>query len=334
MRFDLSMASDPQTPDQVQPFEILVPAAAAGYRLDQLLAERCPDYSRSRLQHWIKSGRVLLDGRSCRPRERLRGGERVVVRPEPEPQVFDQGQAMALDILYEDAALLVLNKPPGLVVHPAAGNPHGTLLNGLLAHHPPLAQIPRAGIVHRLDKETSGLLVVAKTLPAQHALVKQLQARSVKREYIALVQGLMTAGGTVDAPVGRHPVNRVRMAVVESGKPAVTHYRVLRRFRAHTEIEVELETGRTHQIRVHMAHIRYPLLGDPLYGGRLRLPPGADVDLLRTLRSFRRQALHAQRLTLQHPQSGERLSWTAPLPADMQDLLAALEADKIRCSSR
>ena len=322
------MGSDPDAAVEVRSLEFLVPPEAAGYRLDQLLAERCPDYSRSRLQHWIKTGRVLLDGNSCRPKERLRGGERILLRPELDPEVTDEGEAMPLDILYEDDALLVVNKPAGLVMHPAAGNPKGTLLNGLLAHHPELSRIPRAGIVHRLDKETSGLLVVAKTLKAQNALVSQLQVRSVKREYRAVVQGVMTAGGTVDAPIARHPVNRLRMAVIESGKPAVTHYRVLERFRAHTFIKVDLETGRTHQIRVHMAHIHHPLVGDPLYGGRLRLPPGASEGLVETLRGFRRQALHALRLTLQHPESGERLSWEAPLPADLQQLLAALEADR------
>jgi len=324
------MASDPRPADEVQELTFQAPEASAGQRLDQLLAELCPDYSRSRLQHWIKTGRVLLDGRTSRPKEKLRGGERIAVRPEPEPEVFDQGEAMALEILYEDDALLVVNKPAGLVVHPAAGNPRGTLLNGLLAHHPPLAQVPRAGIVHRLDKETSGLLVVAKTLAAQNALVRQLQARSVKREYRAVVQGVMTAGGTVDAPIGRHPVNRLRMAVIESGKPAVTHYRVLQRFRSHTYIKVDLETGRTHQIRVHMAHIHHPLLGDPLYGGRLKLPPEAGDALVETLRGFRRQALHALRLTLQHPERGETLTWEAPMPEDMQRLLAVLGEDAVR----
>jgi 23S rRNA pseudouridine1911/1915/1917 synthase len=321
------MASDRQSSGEVQPVEIEVPLESAGQRLDQLLAIRCPDYSRSRLQHWIKTGRVLLDGRSCLPKQKLRGGERIVLRPELEAEVFDQGEAMLLDILFEDEALLVVNKPAGLVMHPAAGNPTGTLLNGLLAYHPPLAQVPRAGIVHRLDKETSGLLVVAKTLSAQNALVRQLQARSVKREYRAVTQGVMTAGGTVDAPIARHPVNRLRMAVIDSGKPAVTHYRILQRFRAHTYLKVNLETGRTHQIRVHMAHIRYPLVGDPLYGGRLKLPRGAGEVLIETLRRFRRQALHAMRLSLEHPLSGEQLSWEAPLPEDMQVLLAALEAD-------
>ena len=324
------MGSDKINAPQVQVLDILVPDSAAGNRLDQLLADMCPDYSRSRLQHWIKTGRVTLDGRECRPREKLRGGERVLVRPELETEVADEGEAMPLEILFEDEAILVLNKPAGLVMHPAAGNPRGTLLNGLLAHHPPLAQIPRAGIVHRLDKETSGLLVVAKTLSAQNSLVQQLQARSVKREYLAVTQGVMTAGGTVDAPIGRHPVNRLRMAVTQSGKAAVTHYRVLQRFPAHTYIRVSLETGRTHQIRVHMAHIHYPLVGDPLYGGRLKLPAGASEALRETLRHFHRQALHATRLTLEHPDSAETLSWEAPLPADFQGLLTALEEDSVR----
>jgi 23S rRNA pseudouridine1911/1915/1917 synthase len=324
------MNSDHRSSDEVQPLEIVVPFSAAGCRLDQLLAERCPDFSRSRLQRWIKTGRVLLDGGSCRPRDKLRGGERILVSPQLETEVADQGEAMPLEILFEDDALLVINKPAGLVMHPAVGNPQGTLLNGLLAHHPPLAQVPRAGIVHRLDKETSGLLVVAKTLAAQNALVRQLQARSVKREYRAVTQGVMTSGGRVDAPIGRHPVNRLRMAVVESGKPALTHYRVLRRYPAHTYIKVNLETGRTHQIRVHMAHIHFPLVGDPLYGGRLKLPSGAGELLIETLRCFRRQALHAMRLSLRHPESGEELSWEAPLPTDMQGLLAALEEDAAR----
>ena len=324
------MGSDNNIPDQVQILELLVPDSAAGSRLDQLLAEKCPDYSRSRLQHWIKTGRVTLDGETCRPREKLRGGERILLRPELEAEVRDQGEAMPLDILYEDDSLLVVNKPAGLVMHPAAGNPRGTLLNGLLAHHPALAQIPRAGIVHRLDKETSGLLVVAKTLAAQNALVRQLQARSVKREYRAVTQGVMTAGGSVDAPIGRHPVNRLRMSVIETGKPALTHYRVLQRFRAHTSIRVNLETGRTHQIRVHMAHIHYPLVGDPLYGGRLKIPAGAGENLGQTLRSFHRQALHAARLSLQHPETQETLTWEAPLPDDFQSLLNALEEDAVR----
>ena len=313
-----------------EPLELQVPETAAGVRLDQLLAERFPAYSRSRLQRWIKSGQVLLDGRSCQAKEKLRGGERIVVTPVLEAEIDDQAEAMALDILFEDESLLVINKPAGLVMHPAAGNPHGTLLNGLLSHLPGLAQIPRAGIVHRLDKETSGLLVVAKTLAAQNALVRQLQARTVKREYRAIVQGIVSVGGSVDAPIGRHPVNRLRMAVIESGKPAVTHYRVIERFRAHTYLKVNLETGRTHQIRVHMAHLHHPLLGDPVYGGRLKLPAGASDALIEMLRRFRRQALHAMRLELIHPVLGEPMAWKAPLPDDMQQLLQVLKTDAVQ----
>jgi 23S rRNA pseudouridine1911/1915/1917 synthase len=238
---------------------------------------------------------------------------------------------MALEIVHEDDELLVLNKPAGLVVHPAAGHGDGTLLNALLHHHPALELLPRAGIVHRLDKETTGLMVVAKTLPAQTALVAQLQARNVHREYEAVVVGLPTGGGRVDAPIGRHPRDRQRMAVVRaespSGKPAVTHYRLIQRFRAHTHLRCLLETGRTHQIRVHMAHINHPLVGDPVYGGRFRIPAGMAAERVEALRSFPRQALHARRLALAHPRTGEEVQWEAPLPADMEALLAMLEAD-------
>jgi len=322
--------SDTLPPPEVQCLRLQVPENSAGMRLDRLLAERFPDYSRSRLQHWIKGGQVRLDGMPCQGKQKLRGGELVEITPLLEAEVVDRGQAMALDILFEDASLLVVNKPAGLVMHPAAGNPDGTLLNGLLAHLPGLARLPRAGIVHRLDKETSGLLVVAKTEASRNSLVRQLQARSVKREYRALVQGVMTAGGTVDAPLGRHPVNRLRRAVTEAGKPAVTHYRVVERFRAHTYLKIHLETGRTHQIRVHMAHIHHPLLGDPLYGGRLKLPAGAGDGLVDALRGFRRQALHARRLELIHPASGEAMAWEAPLPEDMQRLLRVLREDAAR----
>ena len=299
----------------------------AGKRLDLVLAELFDGYSRSRLQRWIRDGRVTLDGKPCRAKDKVWGGETIRLQPVMEEEVSAKAQAIALDILFEDDSLLVVNKPVGLVVHPAAGNPDGTLLNALLHHQPKLSQVPRAGIVHRLDKETSGLLVVAKTLQAQTSLVEQLQARSVRREYRAIVQGVLTAGGRVDEPIGRHPVNRLKMAVTESGKPAVTHYRVLQRFRAHSYLRVNLETGRTHQIRVHMAHIQHPLMGDPLYGGRLKLPAGASEALRETLRGFRRQALHALRLELQHPMSGEILSWEAPLPEDMQQLLSVLQED-------
>jgi len=307
--------------------EAQVPEALAGRRLDQVLAELFPDFSRSRLQQWVKSGCVEVDGQRLRPRDKLHGGERIVLTAQLVQETAFEPEPIPLDIVYEDEALLVINKPAGLVVHPAAGNWQGTLLNALLHHVPALAQVPRAGIVHRLDKDTTGLLVVAKTLEAQTSLVEQLQARSFTREYDAVVNGVLTGGGTVNAPIARHPVDRKRMAVVRSGKPAVTHYRVAERFRAHTHIKVQLETGRTHQIRVHMAHQRYPLVGDPVYGGRLRIPPASGEALMQMLRGFPRQALHASRLGLVHPQSGEYMEWQAPLPGDMQALLAVLRED-------
>lgn len=305
-----------------------VPEALAGRRLDQVLAELFSDFSRSRLQQWVKDGSVLVDGKPMRPRDKLYGGEEIVVQVKLEAETAFAPEPIPLDIVYEDEAILVINKPAGLVVHPAAGNWQGTLLNALLHHAPQLASVPRAGIVHRLDKETTGLLVVAKSLEAQTSLVEQLQARSFTREYDAVVNGVLTGGGTVDAPMGRHPVDRKRMAVVRSGgKPAVTHYRVEERFRAHTHLKIRLETGRTHQIRVHMAHLRYPLVGDPVYGGRLRLPPASGERLQETLRRFPRQALHASRLGLQHPQTGEYMEWQAELPEDMKQLIAVLRED-------
>ena len=300
----------------------------AGMRLDQALAALFGDYSRSRIQQWVREGRVKLDGQSvCRPREKVFGGERVVLEAQLANQVENRPQAIPLDILYQDSELMIIDKPPGLVVHPAAGNPDGTLQNALLHHDPELARLPRAGIVHRLDKDTSGLLVVARSPAAHKSLVEQLQSRQVKREYRAVVCGLPTAGGRVDQPIGRHPLHRTRMAVVVSGKPAVTHYRLVERFRAHTLLRVHLETGRTHQIRVHMAYIRYPLLGDPVYGGRLRIPAGASPALQSLLRGFRRQALHAIRLGLVHPGSGEWVEWERGVPEDMQMLLDGLRQD-------
>jgi len=297
-------------------------------RLDQALARLLPEYSRSRLQAWIRDGLLTLDGRRCRPRDRVAGGERAELLVLMEEQVAYMPQQIPLAIVFEDDELLIIDKPPGLVMHPAAGNLDGTLLNGLLHHDPRLSRLPRCGIVHRLDKETSGLLVVARTLRAHTSLVAQLQARSIKRQYLAVVTGVPVAGGTVDAPIGRHPTVRTRMAVTPGGKPAVTHYRVKERYRNHCLLEVRLETGRTHQIRVHLAHIRYPILGDPVYGGRLRLPPGAAPVLTGCLREFRRQALHAERLTLTHPGSGEELSWQAPPPQDMGELIELLRADR------
>jgi len=304
-----------------------IPATAAGRRLDQVLAELFSGYSRSRLQQWIKQGSVLLNGHTAPARYRVAGGEQVEIAAQLRVETGVQPQPIPLDVRFEDPHLLVLNKPPGLVVHPAAGNPEGTLQNALLYHYPQLASLPRAGIVHRLDKDTSGLMVVARSLSAHKSLVEQLQARSVRREYLALVQSSVTAGGTIEAPIGRHPRDRLRMAVVPSGKPAITHYRILERFPAHTLLEVSLETGRTHQIRVHMAYIRCPLVGDPLYAGRQKLPRGASPRLREAVSSFRRQALHAARLELTHPASGERLSWQAEMPDDFSRLLDILREE-------
>lgn len=304
-----------------------IPEELAGRRLDQALAELFPDYSRSRLTQWVRAGQVRLDDRLPRPRDRVLGGEEVVIEAELEEEGRVVAEDIPLDIRYEDTSILVIHKPAGLVVHPAAGNPAGTLQNALLHHDPGLAAIPRAGIVHRLDKDTSGLMVVARTLGAHKSLVEQLQARTMGREYEAVVQRVLPAGGTVDAPVGRHPVDRKRMAVTGGGKPAITHYRVLERFRGHTHVRVRLETGRTHQIRVHMAHIHCPLVGDPVYGGRARIPAGTTVSLREALQRFPRQALHAARLTLRHPETGKEMSWDAPLPEDMVRLLECLRAD-------
>ncbi len=314
------------TPDR-EGIQCRIPPDYSGKRLDQALAELLPDYSRSRLQQWMKAGLIQLDGCPARPRDRVSGGETVTGDWPREAKTVTEPQAMPLDIRFADADLLVVNKPAGLVVHPAAGNPDGTLANALLYHAPELAQLPRAGLVHRLDKDTSGLLVVARNSGAYNALVQQLQARTMGREYAAVVNGVMIAGGRVEAAIGRHPVDRKRMGVVADGKSAVTHYRVLERFRAHTYLRVRLETGRTHQIRVHMAHLRFPLVGDPVYGGRLRLPPGAGAHCIAVLRDYKRQALHATRLELTHPRTGRRLRWHAPVPSDMEELLGALRGD-------
>jgi 23S rRNA pseudouridine1911/1915/1917 synthase len=307
--------------------ETRLPEEQAGRRLDQALAELYPQFSRSRIKAWIESGRVLVDGVAVRPREPVVGGERVRIDAEEAVETRVAPQAIALDIVHEDDDLLVVNKPAGLVVHPGAGNPDRTLQNALLAHDAALATLPRAGIVHRLDKDTSGLLVVARTLEAHTALVRMLGERDIHREYEAVCVGVMTGGGTVDAPIARHPVDRKRMAIREDGRESVTHYRVLERFRAHTHVRVMLETGRTHQIRVHLAHIGYPIVGDPTYGRRLAVPKAATARLEQALRGFRRQALHAARLSLAHPSSGEALAFEAPLPADMAGLLEALRED-------
>lgn len=305
-----------------------VPEELAGMRLDQAAAQLFPDYSRARLQLWIKSGELTVDGEHKKPRDKLLSGECLAIEAEVVDEQRWAPEAIDLPVVYEDEAILVVDKPAGLVVHPAAGHAQGTLLNALLAHAPDLASVPRAGIVHRLDKDTSGVMVVAKTLAAQNHLVEQLQARSVSREYEALVVGAMTGGGTVTAAIGRHPQQRKKMAVLRvGGKEAITHYRLVERFRHFTYIRCMLETGRTHQIRVHMAHIKHPLVGDPVYGGRPRIPAGASDRLIDTLRSFQRQALHARRLSLVHPLSGEPLSWESPLAADISALLQVVREE-------
>jgi 23S rRNA pseudouridine1911/1915/1917 synthase len=307
--------------------EARIPDSQRGQRLDQALAVLFPDYSRTRLKAWIEAGRVRVDGRAPRPKDLVVGGEVVRVEPTDEERVEVAPQPIALEIVHEDPAFFVIAKPVGLVVHPGAGNPHSTLQNALLHRDPALAQLPRAGIVHRLDKDTSGLLVVARTPPAQLALTRALERRDVSREYEAVCIGVMTGGGTVDAPLDRHPVDRLRQAVRSDGREAVTHYRVAERFRAHTHVRVQLETGRTHQIRVHLAHIGYPLVGDALYGKRLVIPKGATPRLEAALRGFRRQALHAAKLAFEHPVTGQTVEFEAPLPPDFVELLAALRED-------
>jgi 23S rRNA pseudouridine1911/1915/1917 synthase len=301
-----------------------VPYELAGMRLDQALAELFSEYSRSKLQTWIKAGRVQVNGVALKAKDKLEGGEEIALDAEPEVVITSEPENIPLDIVYEDDSILIVNKPAGLVVHPAVGNWRGTLVNALLHHEPNLETLPRAGIVHRIDKETSGLLMIAKTLQAHNSLTEQLQARTIHREYLAVTRGRMTAGGTVDEPIARHPSDRKRYIVKESGKFAVTHYRVVQRFTRHTLIQVKLETGRTHQIRVHMAHIRFPLIGDPVYGGRFQMPPDCNERLELALRGFKRQALHAAKLGLQHPVTDAYMEWAQPMPDDMTELVGAL----------
>ena len=302
----------------------VVPESLGERRLDQVAAVLMPEHSRARIQSWIKRGELTLNDQRCKPRDKVHMDDRIRVDAIVEGTDRWVPEPIGLDIVFEDEDIIVLNKPAGMVVHPAAGHGAGTLLNALLAHAPTLDRLPRAGIVHRLDKETSGVMVVARSLKAHTALVAQLQSRTMGREYHAVVVGALTGGGRVDAPIGRHPQQRKKMAVRPEGKSAVTEYRLLERFAAHSHVLCRLETGRTHQIRVHMAHIRHPLVGDPVYGGRLKVPPGASDRLLAVLRQFQRQALHARRLRLCHPASGETLSFEVPLPEDMQRLLEAL----------
>jgi 23S rRNA pseudouridine1911/1915/1917 synthase len=307
--------------------ELTVAPDCAGLRLDQFLSRLLPEYSRSRLQQWIKDGAVSVNGAIVAPKQKMAAGDVVLVEPEAAPELSAYtAEDIPLQILFEDDAILIINKPAGLVTHPGSGNWSGTLLNAMLHHAPQTANVPRAGIVHRLDKDTSGLMVVAKTLQAQTDLVRQMQARSVKREYLALVEGRVQHDGTVEAPIGRHPVQRVKMAVASGGKEAVTHYSILEALPHHTLVLCRLETGRTHQIRVHMQHIGHALAGDVTYLGKMRVfgTKIEDEKIKMALQKFARQALHATRLELSHPQSGERMQWESPMPDDMRELLTVL----------
>lgn len=315
----------------------IVPDSEAGKRVDQVVAGLFQQYSRGRIQEWIKQSAILVDGKPCRSKDKLLGGEVIQLDVELEEEDRWLPQDIPINEVYSDEHIIVINKPAGLVVHPGAGKPDGTLLNSLLFHYPELATLPRAGIVHRLDKDTTGLMVVARSLLAHTSLVQQLQDRSLGREYEAIVMGELTGGGVVDKPIGRHPTQRIKMAVLDGsrrmyddqqassvGKEAITHYRLLKRFSGYTHIACQLETGRTHQIRVHLSYIKHPLLGDPVYLTRQKWVAGTAPELKLVLGDFSRQALHARRLTLVHPESGDTLEWESELPEDMQLLLAAL----------
>ncbi len=300
----------------------------AGKRLDVVLAQLFPEYSRSRLKIWIEQGQVLVDGKTAKPKYRIAGDEELQLTAQSiESEESCVAEDIPLDIIYQDDSIIVINKAADFVVHPAAGHYSGTVQNALLHFDASLAEIPRAGIVHRIDKDTTGLMVVARNLSSHKYLVDQIQKHEVVREYQAIVYGVLTGGGMVDQPIGRHPRDRIKMAVRENGREAITHYRLLQRFREHSHIKVQLETGRTHQIRVHMSHLRHPIVGDPIYAGRHRVPAGAQLELVEFLQAFKRQALHAWRLSFIHPESGEEVSYEAPLPADMQQLLSLLQTD-------
>jgi 23S rRNA pseudouridine1911/1915/1917 synthase len=307
--------------------DFVIPESLGEVRVDQAVAELLPEHSRSRIQGWIKSGALTVNGKAIRPKDKVVVFDVVNIFAEIESSDRWEAENIPLDIVYQDEHIIVINKSAGLVVHPAAGHPSGTLVNALLHHFPEVDKIPRAGIVHRLDKDTSGLMVVARSLIAHTSLVSQLQDRSMGREYLAVVSGAMISGGKVDEPIARHPQNRLKMSVFPMGKPAVTHYRIEERFNDYTLVRCKLETGRTHQIRVHMAHIHFPLVGDPLYGGRLKLPSGADERLLQMLRGFNRQALHATRLQLRHPKTTEDMHWEAPVPDDMEALIVTIREE-------
>jgi 23S rRNA pseudouridine1911/1915/1917 synthase len=310
---------------------LTIPDELAGLRFDQALTKLMPNHSRTQIQEWIKNQNISLNGKFPKVRDTVLGGEVITIDATLKQQPIWEAQNIALNIVYEDTELLVINKPAGMVVHPAAGNANNTLLNALLHHAPSLQKLPRAGIIHRLDKETTGLLVIAKTPTALTSLTAQLKARTISRIYQTVVAGLLISGNTIKAPMARHPIQRKRMAVSDAydlkAKPAITHYRVMEQYRAHTRLKVQLETGRTHQIRVHMAHIHHAVVGDPVYGGRLQLPKGASPELVVELRGFKRQALHAYELGLIHPLTQEHIQWRAPLPADMLQLIRCLRAD-------
>jgi 23S rRNA pseudouridine1911/1915/1917 synthase len=313
---------------EFQVIDLKIPPELEGQRLDSALARLLPEHSRTRIKGWIEGGEVTVGRHSCKPRDLVETGDRVTVRmalAAPKAQVLPE--AIALRIAHEDKDVLVIDKPAGLVVHPGAGNPAHTLQNALLGFDASLGKLPRAGLIHRLDKDTSGLLVVARNAEAQTSLSRQLEARTMSREYLTLCVGVMTGGGTIDAPIGRNRSDRLRMAIRGSGRPAVTHYRVLDRFRAHTYLSVQLETGRTHQIRLHLSHLKYPIVGDPVYGGRFGQPKGASAELIAVLRAFKRQALHAATLGFDHPRTGKRLTLNAKVPQDFELLLRELKAD-------
>lgn len=321
------------TVDQIKK-QFIIDETQAGKRFDQVLSELLPEYSRNQHKQWILEKAALLDQQAVKPKEKVKLNQEITLETQLKPQAIAKAQDLPLDIIHEDDDILVINKPAGFVVHPGAGNQDSTLLNALLHHHKNLELVPRAGIIHRLDKDTTGLMVIAKTVQAHNKLIEAMQNREIKREYEALVNGTMISGGNVNAPIGRHKTKRTQMAVTSHhGKSAVTHYRIAEKFRAHTHLRIQLETGRTHQIRVHMAHIRHAIIGDPVYGDRLKLPKGASEEFIAALKGFKRQALHAIQLSLEHPVSGEALSWQSELPRDIQDLIVQLKNDTTRYDS-